>query len=57
MLNGRSGENLGFLLFLGFSLSFGEEEPEILSQSEQMRGERVSKETKGLLTCSVVSLC
>jgi hypothetical protein len=53
MRNGKTEETLGFLLFLGFSLSFGEE-PEILSQNEQVR----EREDQGVLvTYSIVSLC
>jgi hypothetical protein len=57
MLNGRSQEILGFLLFLGFSLSFGEEELEILSQSEQVRGREIKGDQGVLVTLFVVSGC
>jgi hypothetical protein len=58
MINGRTEETLGFLLFLWFCFSLGGEEPEILSQSEQMRGERVSKGTNGAfnLFCCILVL-
>jgi hypothetical protein len=54
MLNGRAEETIGFLLFLGFSLNFGGEEPEILSPSEQVRELDVQTGQGILVKCSAV---
>jgi hypothetical protein len=55
MLDGKTEETLGFLLFLGFSLSFGGEELEILSQSEQVRERELQRGPRGTcnLSCSI----
>jgi hypothetical protein len=49
MLNGKTERDLGFLLLLEFSLSFGGEATEIWAKVEQVREREIENGTKGYL--------
>jgi hypothetical protein len=55
MLNGKTEETLGFLLFLVFSLNYRGEEPKNLCQSDQVRDREIERGPRGTcnLSCSI----